>query len=124
MTPARVVPLAPRTRAPNPRVQGSWKLPGGLLDLGEELRDGVVREVREETGVEATFRSLLAMRRAISYAHTLHHKLHQIVRCLQRFDLFPMWEHRSHRLQKFTFKILFHFTNSFCQLLIGACRRQ
>ena len=49
-------------RAPNPRVQGSWKLPGGLLDLGEELRDGVVREVREETGVEASFRSLLAMR--------------------------------------------------------------
>ena len=36
--------------------------PGGLLDLGEEVRDGVEREVREETGIRATFRSILASR--------------------------------------------------------------
>jgi len=49
-------------RAPAATSQGSWKLPGGLIDLGEEIATGVAREVREETGVVATFRSLLAVR--------------------------------------------------------------
>jgi ADP-ribose pyrophosphatase YjhB (NUDIX family) len=30
---------------------GQWTLPGGLLEVGEPLLAGVVREVREETGL-------------------------------------------------------------------------
>ncbi len=32
-------------------MKGHWSLPGGLLDLGESLLDGVQREVTEETGL-------------------------------------------------------------------------
>ena len=38
-------------RGKQPR-KGWWSLPGGLLELGEALADGVRREVREETGLE------------------------------------------------------------------------
>jgi ADP-ribose pyrophosphatase YjhB (NUDIX family) len=32
-------------------LKGQWSLPGGMLELGEPLTAGVVREVREETGL-------------------------------------------------------------------------
>ena len=35
-----------------PPLQGQWSLPGGAVDVGETLRDGVRRELREEIGIE------------------------------------------------------------------------
>jgi 8-oxo-dGTP diphosphatase len=32
-------------------LKGHWSIPGGLLELGETLRQGAVREAREETGL-------------------------------------------------------------------------
>ena len=37
-------------RATEP-LKGEWSVPGGVLELGEKLRDGVRREVLEETGL-------------------------------------------------------------------------
>ena len=38
-------------RRANPPRQGEWSIPGGMLELGEKLRDGVAREIEEETGL-------------------------------------------------------------------------
>jgi 8-oxo-dGTP diphosphatase len=40
--------LVERARAP---LQGYWSLPGGVLETGEGLEEGVCREVLEETGL-------------------------------------------------------------------------
>jgi 8-oxo-dGTP diphosphatase len=32
--------------------KGKWSVPGGLVELGESVEDAVVREVKEETGLE------------------------------------------------------------------------
>lgn len=40
--------LVERGKAP---LKGYWSLPGGALETGERLEDGIRREVREETGL-------------------------------------------------------------------------
>jgi 8-oxo-dGTP diphosphatase len=40
--------LVRRGQAP---LKGEWSLPGGALELGETLQQGVVREIFEETGL-------------------------------------------------------------------------
>lgn len=32
--------------------RGEWSIPGGLVELGEDIEQAVIREVKEETGLE------------------------------------------------------------------------
>jgi ADP-ribose pyrophosphatase YjhB (NUDIX family) len=38
---------------------GEWSVPGGVLELGEKLRDGVAREALEETGLRVEVNEVL-----------------------------------------------------------------
>lgn len=48
-------------RRGNEPLKGAWSIPGGLLELGEELTEGVRRELKEETGLEVEPLEVLAV---------------------------------------------------------------
>ncbi|XP_068635521.1 nudix hydrolase 8-like [Aristolochia californica] len=47
-----------------PRFKGVWKLPTGFILESEEIYSGVVREVKEETGIDTEFVEIIAFRHA------------------------------------------------------------
>jgi len=49
--------------------RGRWSVPGGRVERGESLEQAVVREVREETGVEVACGPLLGWVERIGTAH-------------------------------------------------------
>lgn len=52
-------------RRGRPPLQGEWSLPGGRIEPGERAVETALRELREETGVEAEITGLVAVVDAI-----------------------------------------------------------
>ena len=59
-------------RRGNEPMKGHWTLPGGLLELGESLSDGVMREVREETGLTVEVKELIEL------VDRIHHEAERV----------------------------------------------
>jgi ADP-ribose pyrophosphatase YjhB (NUDIX family) len=53
-------------RASEP-LRGEWSIPGGMLELGETLEQGVVRELLEETGLQVRVLELIEVFERIVY---------------------------------------------------------
>jgi len=58
--------LVRRGRGP---AAGEWSVPGGRVQVGEELHEAVVREVAEETGIEVVVERFLGWVERIGDAH-------------------------------------------------------
>jgi 8-oxo-dGTP diphosphatase len=43
----------------HPPLMGEWSIPGGVMELGETVREAVKREALEETGLEVETKDLL-----------------------------------------------------------------
>ena len=48
-------------RRRNPPLAGQWSLPGGAVEVGETLQEGLRRELREEIGIDTRVGPLLTL---------------------------------------------------------------
>lgn len=46
-------------RRGQPPLEGRWSIPGGILEVGETIAEGIERELREETGVQVRVLELI-----------------------------------------------------------------
>jgi len=73
---ANSIVLVKRTHEPG---KGFWSIPGGLVELGEPVRDAVKREVGEETGLQVEIDRLIDVIDNIVYDRSRRLKFHYVL---------------------------------------------
>jgi len=68
--------LVKRTHEPG---KGFWSIPGGLVELGEPVKDAVKREVKEETGLKVEIDKLIDVIDNIIYDRSRRLKFHYVL---------------------------------------------
>jgi 8-oxo-dGTP diphosphatase len=58
---------------------GEWSLPGGVLECGETLREAVIREVREETGLTVETGEMLGVYERITRSEDGRVRYHYVL---------------------------------------------
>ncbi len=59
-------------RRGRPPLAGQWSIPGGKMEFGETLHAAALRELAEETGVQAEILGLIAVVDSLEPAHDWH----------------------------------------------------
>jgi 8-oxo-dGTP diphosphatase len=63
----------------HPPIQGQWSIPGGVLEIGELVREAAVREAREETGLIVEPGDLLGVYDRILHNHEKRVQYHYVL---------------------------------------------
>ncbi len=63
----------------HPPIQGQWSIPGGVLEVGEMVREAAAREAREETGLIVEPGELLGVYDRILHNHEKRVQYHYVL---------------------------------------------
>lgn len=63
----------------HPPLEGQWSIPGGTLEVGETLTEGVRRELAEETGIEVRVLELIEVFERIFHDETGKIQYHFVI---------------------------------------------